>query len=201
MNITKAALIGVVGVVIGAGAILGFRYVTYKPDNVHYHANFDVYINGQKEAFKSPSYYEEESAGSCNVDTVMVPEERAHMHDDTSDVVHVHDHAVTWGQFFANLHWVVNDALIKTPSNLYLVDDTHKITFTVNGQKIQDISNQVIGDRDRLLVDFGDTSDATIQKEIKAVPATAVKYDEGKDPASCQAGAAPTVQERLKHLF
>lgn len=146
-------------------------------------------------------YYEEESGGSCTADTAMTPEERAHMHDNISDVVHVEDHAVTWGQFFENLRWVVNDVVIKTPENLYVADSTHRVTFMINGREVQDISTESIHDRDRLLIDFGDTSDSTLQKEAKAVPSTATMYDQGKDPAACMSNAKPTMRERMNHLL
>ncbi|HSX35471.1 MAG TPA: hypothetical protein VLH84_00890 [Patescibacteria group bacterium] len=45
MHITKQTII------VGAAAILGVRYFTYSPERVHYHANFDVIINGQREVY------------------------------------------------------------------------------------------------------------------------------------------------------
>jgi len=66
---------------------------------------------------------------------------------------------------------------------------------------VQDITSETIRDKDRLLVDFGNTNDATLQNEYKAVAATAAKYDEGKDPTSCMSNSEPTMQERMKHLL
>lgn len=194
------AITSAVGLVVGVVAVLGIRFFSYSPERVHYHANFDVYINGQREVFNNPVYYEEEG-GSCVEETGMTPEERAHMHDNIGDVAHVEDHAVTWGQFFQNLGWAVNDRIIQTRDGLYVADDQHKITFNLSGRAIQDITSEVIRDKDRLLIDFGDTSEAVLQSEFKAIPATAVKYDQGKDPAACMSNAQPTMQERMKHLF
>jgi len=168
---------------------------------VHYHANFGVIINGQRETFKSPMYYEEESGSTCTLDTAMTPGERAHMHDNVGDVVHIEDHAVTWGQFFQNLRWTVNDRLIQTPAHLYLADEAHKITFLINGHEVQDITSETIHDKDRLLVDFGDQNDAALQSEFKAIPTTAAKYDDGKDPASCMSNSQPAMRERMRHLL
>lgn len=47
------------GFLLGAIWLVALRYVTYKNDAVHYHANFALYINGQREEFKSFTYYEE----------------------------------------------------------------------------------------------------------------------------------------------
>ena len=197
----QTILVGVAGLVLGAAAVLGIRFATYNPPHVHYHANFDVYINGAREPFKSPFYYQEIAGGSCTAGDNITPAERVHMHDNVSDLVHVHDHAVTWGAFFQNLGWTVNDRIIQTPDNLYVADTAHPITFLVNGRAVQNISTEVINDRDRLLVDYGTTSNTTLQKEAKAIPTTATKYDVGKDPAACQSNAKPTVQQRLKHLL
>ena len=69
MHIAKQTiLVGVTSLVVGAAAILGVRYFTYSPEKVHYHANFGVIINGQRETFKSPMYYEEESGSTCTLD-------------------------------------------------------------------------------------------------------------------------------------
>jgi len=192
---------GAVGLVVGAAAILGIRFATYNPEHVHYHAYFAVYINGQREAFKSPLYYEEKGGASCTVEKIMTPAERVHMHEPANDVVHVHDHAVTWGQFFENLHWAVADSVIKTPGAVYLADDTHRISYILNGHAFADISTETIHDQDRLLVDYGDTSDTALQQEFKQVAHTAHQYDVGNDPAACKGDTKPTLSDRLRHLF
>src|SRR5215469_16416653 len=89
---------------LGAALVLGIRFFTYKPQSVHYHANFALYVNGQREEFKGAMYYSEVQM-CTSAETAMTPVERAHMHDNVNNVVHVEDHAVTWGQFFANLGW------------------------------------------------------------------------------------------------
>jgi hypothetical protein len=197
----RTTAVGIAGVLVGALAVLGIRFVTYQPEHVHYHANFAVYINGRREEFKSPLYYQEIAGGSCTADKLMTPVERTHMHDNVNDVVHVHDNAVTWGNFFENIRWAVTDTVIKTPQNVYVVDNTNRINFLINGHAVQDISTEIIHDRDRLLVDFGGTTDSTLQKEMNSVAKTAVKYDTGHDPAACNADTAPTFKERLQHLL
>mgnify|MGYP001566801263 FL=1 len=187
------------GILLGALLVLGVRYFTYHPERVHYHANFQVFINGQREQFADPALYEE-SAASCSQEEAMTPGERAHMHDNVNDVVHVEDHAVTWGQFFTNLGWVVDAKVIETPSQMLLADPSHKISFMLNGQIIDNVSNRVIGDQDKLLVDYGSDS-SLINTEYSAITNKAAKYNTSKDPASCGSTAAPTMGERLRHLF
>src|SRR5438309_6592742 len=88
------------GFVLGVLALLVVRFATYNPPQVHYHANFALYINGQREEFKGAQYYQE--VAICTTNGITIPQQRAHMHDGINSVLHVHDHAVTWGQFFEN---------------------------------------------------------------------------------------------------
>ncbi|MFA5003788.1 MAG: hypothetical protein WC498_00725 [Candidatus Saccharimonadales bacterium] len=189
------------GVLVGALIILGIRFVTYQPEEVvHYHANFAMYLNGQRELFKNPVYYTDLTE-SCAVEEQMSPHERAHMHDGVNDVVHVEDHAVTWGQFFQNLGWVVDNNIIRTPTQLLTPTDQNKITFMLNGEETSNLVSRIIQDRDQLLVDFGATSTQDLQKEFKTVPSTAVKYDTSQDPKSCSGHEPTTMRTRMMHLF
>jgi hypothetical protein len=190
------------GFLLGALVMLGVRFATYQlPEKTHYHANFAVYINGEQEKFASPKYYSE--VALCSESGKLTdPRERAHMHDNVYDVVHVHDNAVTWGMFFQNLGWVIDPSAISGGGNAYTPDDQHKITFMLNGQKADTISQKVIKDEDRLLVSYGNGAGDELQKESKSVASTAHKYDITPDPASCSGGQrATTVQDRLNHLF
>jgi hypothetical protein len=187
---------------LGAIVILAVRFFTYDAGYTHYHANFVVYINGQREDFKNASYYEEETA--CKASSNMVPVDRAHMHDNTNDVVHVHDHAVTWGQFFSNLGWSVGRDFIETRDQTYQNSGSGVLHIFLNGQNLTgltSIDNKVIGDRDKLLLSYGDISNADLQKEYNVIPSTALQHDEEKDPASCSGPSSTTISERLHHLF
>ncbi|MBI2592316.1 hypothetical protein HYW36_02450 [Candidatus Saccharibacteria bacterium] len=187
--------------IVGALVILGIRFVTYHPpDEVHYHANFAVYFNGQRELFKDIFYYIG-TEGACSLEPKMTPHQRAHMHDNVNDVVHVEDQAVTWGVFFQNIGWVVDATLIKTADQILLADPQNKITFMLNGEQTDKIVNRVIKDQDRLLVDYGSTSPADLHKEYESVPTTARQYNMQQDPASCSGRRPTNLSERFKHLF
>ena len=188
-----------VAFLLGALLILAIRFAIYKPDRVHYHANFAVFINGQQEQFKDDFYYEEVGA-ACVSTKDITPHDRAHMHEHEAGLIHVHDRAVTWGNFFQNIGWDVNPFFVKTPKQVYLADDSHKVTFMLNGQVVPNAENLVIGDKDQLVVDFGDGSQ-NLQNETKAVPNNAAQEDAGTDPASCGGSAPVTFHERITHLF
>lgn len=192
------------GIVLGVLVLLVIRFFTYSPPQVHYHANFAVYINGKREEFKGAQYYQEVSI--CNASTgITIPQQRAHMHDDVNGVVHVHDHAVTWGQFFENLGWYVGPDFIETTDgHLYQNDGNSVLHVIINGQDytgLTPITDMVIKDQSRVLVSYGDISDSRLQQEYKTVPSTAKHYDDTKDPASCSGSEPTNFSARLHHLF
>lgn len=195
---------GIIGLVIGIAIILVVRFATYSaPEQPHYHANFAVYIDGTREPFKGRGYYEETAAEMCSLQQVETPKQRAHMHDNVGDVVHVEDHLVTWGNFMQNLGWGLGNDYLKTKDTMHVNGDTGKLSFILNGQKVDSISDQIIQDKDKLLISYGTADSAQLQEQYKSVTNTAVTYDNSKDPASCGgSGRAPvTALQRLQHLF
>lgn len=197
----RAIIAGLVGLFLGALIILGIRFVSYEPEKTHYHANFAVYVNGAKEQFKSPKYYEETEVTACTLEPVDSPKERAHMHGNVNDVVHVEDQLVTWGHFMQNLGWGLGDDYIKTADSIYSVNEQDKLVFILNGKPVENIADQIIQDKDQLLVSYGSSSDSKIKEQYKSVPATAAKYNTAKDPAGCGAASEVKMSDRIRNLF
>lgn len=195
------AVIGITGVLIGMLVILGIRFVSYEPPKeVHYHANFAVYVDDKQEQFSNPLLYEEIS--ECSISTEKKPGERAHLHENIKDVVHVEDSAVTWGNFFQNINWNVSDKYLDTSENLLVNTETKKVTYVLNGEEVSNITNKVIGDKDRLLVSYGTATKDEINKQFSTVASSAEKYNVTKDPASCSGGHSEDgIKDRLNHLF
>jgi len=189
------------GLAVGALMILGIRFFTYMPESVHYHANFAVYVNGEREPFEGMRYYEETAATSCTLEKVESPLERAHMHGNVNDVVHVEDHLVTWGSFFQNIEWGVGDTYLKTSDKIFEADVQNKMTFMLNGKKVDSIANLVISSEDKLLVSYGNGSSDQLQKQYDSVQNKAHKYNTEQDPAGCSGHDSPTTSDRFKHLF
>jgi hypothetical protein len=199
----KLFLFGVAGLIVGAAIILGIRFATYKmPPLVHYHANFAVYVNGIREPFKGLGYYEETAAETCTLKPVDTAKERAHMHDKVSDVVHIEDHLVTWGNFLQNLGWGLGNDYLKTKDTVLINGEAGKLSFILNGQPVDSLSDHIIQDKDKVLISYGSADSAALQEQYKTIASTAATYDASKDPASCGAGHSDvTVLERLQHLF
>jgi hypothetical protein len=177
------------------------RILTAKSNAVHYHADFALYINGVRDEFKGPAYYEEVQA--CSTNNHDNPRARVHMHDNENSIVHVHDHGVTWGAFFANLGYTLSDKVVATTDGIYLDGiDGNKLSFMLNGKSVDTVANRLIGDEDVLLVDYGKDTSETIQNHYDAIPRKAHEENLEKDPASC-GGASPTMSmsDKMKHAL
>lgn len=176
--------------------ITAVRFVLYNPTTTHYHANFAIYINGEREMFDSFVFYEEVT--QCGGDAED-PKRRTHMHDDIPDVVHVHDEEVTWGHFFANLGFTLGNRAISTRSETLVEGPDNDFSFILNGEEISQIANRIIGDEDRLLIDLGSSDKAVTQSRYDKVAKTAAAYNETADPSACSGSEVDTsFTERLK---
>lgn len=188
----------VAGFVLGVITLVAVRFVTFKSDLVHYHANFALYINGQRDEFKNFSFYEEVQL--CSSDAANNPKARVHMHDQNNHLIHVHAHGVTWSQFFTNLGYTLGDNLIKTDQGVYVDgQDGNKLTFLINGRETGTIADTVIKSEDVLLVNYGKDDQSTLQKRYDDIPRDAHQANTEKDPASCSGAESLTLTQRLKH--
>lgn len=184
------------GVIISFLAVVAVR-LEYPPEHTHYHANFALFINGEREEFKSFAFYEE--VQSC-VDPGNNPRHRVHMHDRVNHVVHVHEPAVTWGHFFANIGFGLTNNSVKTDGGVF-VDGINgkKLSFVLNGQPVQVIANEVINSEDVLLVDYG--SGENLQDKYNQITQDANEYNRRNDPSSCSGPAEVGPWESLKRAI
>jgi hypothetical protein len=199
-NIPGMSLL-LIGFVIGVLWFGTLRFLLVHPAETHYHANFAVYINGQREEFKSFAYYEEVAAcTSAYADNVKG---RTHMHDNVNDVIHVHDKRVTYQDFFENIGWSIGPDFVHTDTTLYANTETETVKYILNGEEIERVDNKVVGDEDRLLVSYG-PADEDVNAEFKTVASSAAEVDAKQDPMTCSGLNGPgeaSFSARLKRAI
>ena len=124
--------------------LLGKKY--FIPKQIHAHAGFVVFENDKKKDFSGIKYME---IRPCKVDNsekeeVVSDEEiqrqKAHLHENVGDVVHVEREGAKWKDLFTNLHYQVDYA---------------KITAYVNGKEVKNFQNNQIQAYDSLVVFIG----------------------------------------------
>lgn len=193
----KGALIYSLTLVLLGVFILGLvRFIFVHDHHTHYHANFALYINGQKDEFNSFTYYEEVTA--CSDSSKMNPKSRAHMHNNVNSIVHVHDDAVTWGHFFSNLGYVFHDNLLITPKGRYEPVDDKKFSYILNGEKVKNISDKVIKSEDTLLINFGSDSEQELSARYSNIKQDAHEFNIKADPGGCAGAHDESITKRIK---
>jgi hypothetical protein len=186
-----------VGLIVGILLMVTFRFIVTTPQDVHYHSNFAVYVEGERLPFDNFTYYEEIAA--CSSDELNNPKSRVHMHNQESYLVHVHDAGVTWGHFFANLGMTAGDTLFKTDKDTFVEGfDKVNIRYILNDKEVDTIANRTIESADTLLVSIGSTSDEDLQNEYSQIPQDAAEHNEESDPLTCSGGSTYSFMDRLK---
>lgn len=132
---------------VGVGSYLYLQRNTH--DDTHIHAGFVVYIDGVKQEYSDIKYM---NLTPCSDhESVNTPEEeqieKAHLHDNDGDVVHVHRKGAVWGDLFTNLG--------------ISFDSSKEIAGYKDGQKITDILKKNIIPNESIVIVVGDQSKAT----------------------------------------
>lgn len=196
-NSGKGVLIYSLLLVLLGFLILGLvRFIFVHDHRTHYHANFALYVNGEKDEFNSFTYYEEVTA--CSDASKMDPKSRAHMHNNVNSIVHVHDDAVTWGHFFSNLGYIFNDNLLITPKGRYEPGDDKKFSYILNGERVKNISDKVIKSEDTLLINFGSESEQELSARYSNITRDAHEFNLRADPGGCAGADEESLTKRIK---
>ncbi len=141
-------------------AVIILPQTLLKPEPIHIHAGFQVYADDKLQDLSDFKYMHEMP---CSIDGKPVEgapkdeqQERAHLHDQTGDVVHVHRQGGTWGDLFKNIKYEIND---------------EEAVVYSNGQKIENFLDREIVPYESIVIFAGKHTDD--QKYLKS----AVKKD------------------------
>lgn len=207
-GIDRALLMGF-GAVVGIVGIGAFRFALLpEPADTagpHYHANFAVFLDGERLDLSAMYYMEDVATCKASPDVVL-PRERAHMHEGIHDVVHVHHQAATWGHFFANLGFALGDDFLITDERArYFADDDRSMKFVLDGQQVASVFNRVIESGERLVISFGAESVADVlERQFPDVPSTAEifnQYHQDAGGCSMQGPVEETTGQKVRRAF
>jgi hypothetical protein len=198
----RGVLLILVGILTGIVLIGGVRFAMQAPPHlVHYHANWAVFVGGQRLDLTANRYMED--VFQCTVDpTQQRPEDRVHMHENNHDVVHVHATGVTWGHLLANLGFGIGDDYLHTDRDRFVASGEQTLKFVLNGARIGSIRNLAIEDQDRLLISFGnERMEEAMEMQFPLVGSDAGRYNLMQDPASCAGPHEEGLGERVRRAF
>jgi hypothetical protein len=137
--------------------VIWYKVVPHQAQKVHYHAGFIVVEDGKLVDFSKPKFM---SFTPCVVASAKEEEtseqmqiEKAHLHDEIGDVIHVEEDDAKWGDLFTNLHYPINysetEAFIngkKVPNiqNMPIKHYQSAVIFIGNNQDTQKFLNQAV---------------------------------------------------------
>lgn len=192
----------VLGILLGLGGLIVFRVAFAQPEEpTHYHANFAVYVDGERVDLSGDEYMED--VASCAMGESVLPRSRAHLHNNDPDVAHVHHKGVTWGHLFTNLGIGVGQTYIANKAGDVLTQSGGRtLKFVLNGRPQFAIHNELILPGDRLLVSYGPESEAQVLREqFPRVADDAEEFDARDDPAGCAGAHRMTLWDRIRYAF
>lgn len=142
-----------------------------KSKQVHYHAGFQIYVDGKLQYISHPKYM---LIKPCRKDGVSADKEdkqleKAHLHDGVGDVVHIEAEGAKWKDLFQNIH--------------FKIDSSKPIEGYVNGKKVNNILDYPIKSFDRVVIFIGKVED---KEEKLKHQVTRKKIEEvGKKSETC----------------
>jgi len=169
---------------LGASFLGGYIYSGLKFVPPHFHANFAMYVDGERIDFSLDRYMED--VAGCSLTGLMYPKDRAHLHENNPDTIHIHHEWVSWGHFFTNIG-IIFDSQFLSGGNGQVFEETEdkEITYILNGEKVKNPFNTLITSKDRLLVSYGSESREEIDKQYESVSTNAGEFNSKYDPGSC----------------
>lgn len=165
--------------------IIGYVYAGLQYAAPHFHANFAVFLNGERIDF-SLDTYSQDLAG-CKIGEKMYAVDRVHLHENNPDTIHVHHDGVTWGDFFANNNMLFNNrTFILDDGSIYSNNEKDTLRFILNGEEVQNPFNNLINSEDQLLISYWEESaDELVLWKFWEVSKNAGEYNMKYDPGSC----------------
>ncbi len=168
--------------------LFGLGYVISGQNSIppHYHTNFAVFIGWEKFEFTADEYSEDVAA--CNAGWEIFPRDRAHLHENNGDTIHVHHWGVTWGHFFANNGITFSNSHIsfKQWKKLLANDEKNTIKFILNWKEVTDPYNRYMMSEDKLLVSYWpENIEDALTKLYPQIVSNAGEYNSKYDPGSC----------------
>lgn len=127
--------------------VIWSKAIPHESEKVHYHAGFIVIKNNQQENFVDAKYMKIEPCrtNESNHDESEDEQlEKAHLHDNVGDVVHVENNQGKWKDLFTNIGYDIN----YSEAQAY-----------INGEKVTGFENRPIKAYESLVVLLGPGND------------------------------------------
>ena len=145
------------GFIIGVVVILGLSLIFYKKfipeEKIHHHAGFKVFVDGKLQDFSNLKYMSIKLCGDEEKEHEKNEQlEKAHLHDQVGDVVHVEAEGAIWKDLFLNINYEIK---LDKAINGY-----------VNGKKVENIMDHPINSYDSAVIFSGKVDQKLLKKAV-----------------------------------
>ena len=124
----------------------------------HEHASILVMIHGDKFDFSTAAY--------------QVQDNWIHFEAQDGTTIHRHASGVTTGYLFETLGIQLDSTCYIFPNGReFCTDEDYSLKFYINGERVDDITEYVLEDEDRILISYGGESDEQIQEQLNELNA------------------------------
>ena len=149
--------------------------------DVHEHADFAVYLSGNKFDFSADKYQSDEPDDEQNheheEDHTNALDPYVHIHNKKGDIIHKHKQGITLGYFFETLGMEFNDDCFGLDDgSKYCSDDSNSLKFFVNGARSAKAGSYEFSDLDQILISYGPLTDSSLQAQLDSVSDEACIY-------------------------
>lgn len=128
---------------------------------VHWHADFALFIRGERYDFDDDRFYTNGEDGHS---------ENVHLHRPYANVVHVHREGTTWREFLDSLGFTLEGECLTPPEGEPLcASETERLSYILNGVRVDSLAFQDITDIDRALISFGGESADELWRQYEQV--------------------------------
>jgi hypothetical protein len=153
--------------------LAGFGYAVYTAatntpgigplNSAHYHVDWALYINGKSETINQTKW--------------QLKSEYVHMEGGTS-TMHMHAVNVPLGYFFNTIGLQLTSTSLTFDGKTYNNEGDKKVRTFVNGEEVSDLAKYVPKSMDKILIVYGNDTDAQIQGYMKTIPDLAKSFDQ-----------------------
>ncbi|MCX6782913.1 MAG: hypothetical protein NTZ20_02880 [Candidatus Levybacteria bacterium] len=120
-------------------------------------ASFAIFTNGTFRVFTASMYH------NLSKD--------AYIESSNPNIVHVKKARTTWNDFFSTLPFkLTSECLTTGTKETFCTGNRGTLKFYINGEQSNNALSQEINEGDKLLVTFGNESEAQIKKQIDRIP-------------------------------
>ncbi len=157
------SIIAVTVLLFGFGLFFMYNQPPSQPllGEVHKHADFKVYLNGERYNFSQQVYISSQNKTLSNF---------VHLHDMDGEVIHQHIAGVTLGEFFNSLKIKFNSTCFVLDNNEFFCNNgDSNVKLFVNGVVNSAFERYEFDDLDRILISYGDDNETDIAEQLNSV--------------------------------